>query len=64
MKQLVREPTRGKYLLDLALSDIAGASSSTMPKIADHRIVEVRVPVQIPEVVITKREVWKFATVK
>ena len=62
LKQLVREPTRGKHLLDLALSDIAGASSSTLPKIADHRIVEVRVPVQIPEVEMIEREVWKFAT--
>jgi len=60
--QLVREPTRGKNLLDLALSDIAGTRAEVLPKIADHSILEVRAPLPVPEVETIERQVWKFAT--
>ena len=61
LNQLVREPTRGNYLLDLALSDIPGASAIALPKIADHSIVQVKTPLLVPEVESIEREVWKFA---
>ena len=59
LTQLVREPIRGKYLLDLALSDIAGATAAVLPKVADHNIVEVRAPLPVRTI---ECEVWKFAT--
>ena len=62
LTQLVREPTRGKYLLDLALSDISGARAAVLPKIADHSVVEIRAPLPVPEVESIEREVWKFGT--
>ena len=56
--QIVREPTRYAYLLDLVCTDIVGASATVLPSIADHAGVKVRLP--IPEVKETKSEriVW------
>ena len=62
LRQLVKEPTRGKNLLDLALSDIPGAKASVHPKIADHSIVEVCMPPPAPEVLTIKnRKYGNFA---
>ena len=35
LHQIVRQPTRGQYLLDLATTNIESASVAVMPKIAD-----------------------------
>ena len=59
--QLVREPTRDKYLLDLALTDVANCSVDVLPYIADHKMVMSYLP--LPEVLETNvpRDVWVFA---
>ena len=44
MKQLVQEPTREQYLLDLCLTDIAGTKAEVGSKIADHKFLNVRIP--------------------
>ena len=62
LKQLVQEPTRGKHLLDLVLSDIPSTVARVLPRIADHNIVEVRAQLPIPEVVTVECEFWKFST--
>ena len=62
LKQVVREPTRGKYLLDLALTDVLGTVARILPKIADHSIVAVTMPLPIAEILEIERTVWKFAT--
>ena len=36
LTQLVRESTRGDYLLDLIITDIASSSVKVLPVIADH----------------------------
>ena len=61
LAQLVREPTREKYLLDLALTDVANCSSTVLPYIADHKMVMSQLP--LPEILETSvsREVWVFA---
>ena len=46
--QLVREPTRQQYLLDLFLSDIPGTKIKVGPYIADHKFVLASIP--MPEV--------------
>ena len=46
--QLTREPTRQQYLLDLVLSDVAGARAKVGPYIADHKMVLRYFPV--PEI--------------
>ena len=48
MQQLVREPTRGQYLLDLYLTDVVGTKVEVGPTIADHKFILARVP--LPEV--------------
>ena len=60
MTQLVREPTRNEYLLDLALCDIGGASASVLPSIADHKIVRVELPVSEIREVSVPRAVWQL----
>ena len=59
--QLVREPTREKYLLDLAFTDVENCSSIVLPYIADHKMVMSQLP--LPEILETNvsREVWVFA---
>jgi len=42
--QLVREPTRGDYLLDLFLTDMAGCNVKVDSIIADHKGVLAKVP--------------------
>ena len=49
MIQFVQEPTRGPYLLDLFLSDLAGIKATVGASIADHKALCVRLP--LPEVV-------------
>ena len=62
LNQLVRKPTRGKYLLDLALTDISGTSATVLPKLADHSVVQVVTTLPVPEVEEIEGKVWKFAT--
>ena len=58
LSQLVREPTRKDYLLDLALTDIPNCKTTVVPYIADHRGFLVKLPG--PEVLerSVEREVW------
>ena len=48
LQQLVREPTRNEYLLDLFLTDVAGAKVCVGPCIADHNFLLASVP--MPEI--------------
>ena len=58
--QLVKEPTRNEYLLDLVITGIPGTKVKVLPQIADHKSVLVELPVpEITEVSIS-REVWKL----
>ena len=53
--QMVREPTRNEYLLDLALTDMPGASVKVLPQIADHKAVLLQLPLpEISEVAIVR----------
>ena len=56
--QIVREPTRKEYLLDLAITDIHKATASVLPCIADHNAILVKLP--LPEVLEKSftRTVW------
>jgi len=61
MNQLVREPTRKEYLLDLVCTDIFRATVAVLPLIADHKSVLTKLP--LPEILEKKveREVWILA---
>ena len=64
LKQLVRELTRGDYLLDLVLSDIPELLSvRVLLEISDHRVVCVDMHVTVPLFASIPRTVWdmKFA---
>ena len=60
LTQLVSQPTRGRYLVDLVLSDIPKVTTSVLPKIADHAVVESMLNLPFPEQVVVQREVWHF----
>ena len=49
LKQVVNQPTRGKHLLDLVLTDVPGTTTCVLPEIADHCVVEVSVPLPVPQ---------------
>ena len=44
LRQLVSQPTRGDYLLDLVLSSNANVQVSVEGKIADHACLHIKVP--------------------
>ena len=44
MQQMIKEPIRRQYLLDLYLSDIAGIKVKVGPQIADHKMIIAKIP--------------------
>ena len=48
LQQMVREPTRNQYLLDLYLTDVPGTKMTVGPSIADHCFLLASVP--LPEI--------------
>jgi len=60
MKQCVRDPTRGDYLLDLVCTDLDGCKCKVLPKIADHNGVLVKLRLPIPKGITIERKVWHF----
>ena len=60
MFQIVREPTREQYLLDLAICDLTKAKATVLPKIADHKAVRIDVPIAVITEVGIKRLVWNL----
>ena len=58
MTQLVREPTRGDYLSDLACTDIHNSKASIHPVIADHKAVLIKLPLPVMLEQTERREVW------
>jgi hypothetical protein len=61
LRQIVREPTRGDYLLDLVITDIESASAAVSSKVADHSIVTSRLNLTLPRTVSHKRKVWAYS---
>ena len=59
--QMVKEPTRNDYLLDLVLTDVPSCSIKILPYIADHKGVMAILP--LPEILefSIEREVWILA---
>ena len=56
LQQLVSEPTRGQYLLDLYLTDIAGSTVTVGPKIADHSMIIADIPLIEPQALEIRRK--------
>ena len=60
LRQIVREPTRGDNLLDLALTDMDEVRCKVVGKIADHKGLQLVLPISVPRVDIRPRMVWQF----
>ena len=60
LTQLVDKPTRGRYLLDLVLTDIENASVEVLPRIADHSLVLTTVRAPVKQDLAIEREVWQL----
>ena len=56
LHQLVTEPTREQYLLDLYLTDIAGSVVIMGSKIADHKMVIADISLLEPQALTIKRK--------
>ena len=50
LKQIVREPTRDKYLLDLVITDVPGATTSVGGKVRDHNFVISNLNFTVPKI--------------
>jgi len=61
LQQIVREPTRGNYLLDLVLTDMSDAASvRILPAIADHSVVLTSFKFSLDTVSCPPRTVWCY----
>jgi hypothetical protein len=60
MQQIVREPTRNQYLLDLCISDLEHAKVEVKPKIADHMALLSSIRCPPAKHQITERKLWHF----
>ena len=61
LRQLVRKPTRGDYLLDLVITDIELAIVAVLSKLADHAVLMVRLNLGMQECSSHQRKVWVFS---
>jgi hypothetical protein len=61
LKQMIKEPTRGPYLLDLILSDVSDIKCKVLPAIADHKAIVASLILMVPKSVTLQRTVWRFA---
>ena len=61
LRQIVKEPTRGKYILDLVPTDVPDCTAKPGAAVADHKSVLTRVQFKIPETASHNREVWHFS---
>ena len=61
LKQLVSDPTRGNYLLDIVLADVGEMLKvSVLSSLADHRVVCMDMNVVIARTCGISREVWNL----
>ena len=60
LKEKVRQPTRGLYLLDLVLTDLDAISVKFGAKIADHRSLIIQVSDSFEERQLGSRHVWHY----
>jgi len=60
LRQLVSEPTRGDYLLDLCLSTSADVQAQVKSKIADHACILAKVPDAVEKRDLAPRLIWKL----
>ena len=56
LRQLVRQRTRDKYLLDLILTDVPDCNASIHSAVADHKSVVLTVSFKVPETASHTRE--------
>ena len=56
LQQLIREPTREEYLLDLCLTDLSQCRAQTLPRIADHKGLLVTLRTPVPKVLHVPRQ--------
>ena len=61
LRQIVKEPTRNDYLLDLVITDIPNTVAKVGGQIRDHRYVMTELRCTIPETKSIKRKVWNFS---
>ena len=60
-EERVRQPTRGKHLLDLVLTDLhTDVKCKVLPKVADHHAVLAQVTRSVPSEVKVTRELWNW----
>ena len=60
LKQCVKSPTRGDYLLDLVLCDMEHCKAEVVAPIADHCGIVAKVSLPCPRDFRVTREVWHF----
>ena len=60
LKQIVTEPTRNEYLLDLVMTDIPGTEAFVGGKVQDHRFVLTKFNFKVPETQTLERQVWNY----
>ena len=61
LRQMVKGPTRGEYLIDLVITDVEQITCKILQKMADHAVIWAQLKVRVPTCTANKRLVWQFA---
>jgi hypothetical protein len=60
LRQIVRGPTRGEYLLDLVITDLDEVKYKLLHKFADHKALWITLRLPVPKTASFERTVWHF----
>ena len=60
LKQMVKAPTRGEYLLDLVLTSHPKCVAKVGPQVSDHNCVIISLPDSLETRSFTPRQVWQY----
>ena len=59
--EVIRQPTRDPYLLDMFLTDFVGAyDTAVLPSISNHMCTQMSISISVDQVKSKQREVWNF----
>ena len=59
-RQLVHEPTRGSYLLDVVITDLEHANSTVVPGLSGTQSMATAIAASVPTVAAMERVVWNY----
>ena len=59
--EIIKNPTRGKYLLDLFITDYSGSfTTDILPSISDHKCTQMKINICLIQCTTTISDRWNY----